>query len=571
MIAGVRLPGWAVLRRLPVQIVLLMTLALFPLGMISLYQTGKVIAEARVLNRASLMERTIAAGAAERDLIQKALGAAQGLGMAAVALPAVECAALLTRFVAAEPSFAAARYHDGDGRLLCQSQGASLTAAPGADPGAVQIHVAADAEGAGLILVSHPVSRDGRHAGAVSIAIPAREADAALRPDPAETARDGLRIALINADGALLAASHGLMQAGAYLPRDLEPGMLLARSDTTFDGVAHNGDHRVFAISTVEPGRAALVGSWPVRAGLGAAYGPAALAPMVLPVLMWFAGMLVAWIGLQRLVVRHVTALRSGMRRYALGELSGGRIELDNPPAELREAERAFNRMVLLLAQADAQQEQDLRDKEVLLQEVHHRVKNNLQLIGSIINMQARKTDSAEAKRLLDSLRTRVRGLASMHRTFSNEPTMAAVGAGALVRALVADIASVSDNPTLRVDTDLQPVTLLPDQAVPLAMLLAETMTNAVKYAGPDSVAGTRITVALHQAPEGRATLSVTNTLSGPVSQGAEQQAGDGLGTRLIRAFEQQLGGKGQIVSDSQQYSYSLTFPIRQSAPETRP
>ena len=553
MIAGIRLPDWAGTRRLPVRLVLLMTLALFPLGVISLIQTGSVIAEARALNRASLMERTIAAGADQRDLIQHALGAAQGLGHGVGAVSQADCDAMLTAFVADHPSFVAAQYHGADGTAMCSSANASVLPAPGMDRMAIHVHAGADKDGARLILVNHPVDTG----GAVSIAIPAALADTRLR---ATDEQDGLRIGIVNAQGALLAASHGPLEAGAYLSRDKATPDLLNQQGSTFDGIAINGNNRVFAVAPLISGQLVLVGSWPYDTGLGAAFGASALAPMILPVLMWFTGMGVAYFGLRRLVVRHIRALQAAMQRFAVGELRSGRLSLDNPPTELRQAERAFNRMVVLLARAEAQQEQDLRDKEVLLKEVHHRVKNNLQLIGSIINMQTRQTDNSEAQRMLRSLAIRVRGLAAMHRTVSDEPQTGTVDAAELVRTLVSDITGMSDATELAVETALDPVMLLPDQAVPLSMLVAETMTNAIKYCGTGPDGTVRITVKLRRDSGKTVTYSVSNTTDDCGDSDNSTAKGDGLGSRLIRAFQQQLGGQANTVAEAGTFTYEIAF-----------
>lgn len=559
------------LRRLPVQLIVLLTLALFPLGVISLYQTGEVLEEARERNRATLMERTVAAGMRERELIQRAAGASQALGLAVVGMTVDACGAALDRFIASDGDFLSARFHAVDGRLVCQSGGAAQAErgrlSPVVEPAetSISIRPASESFGTAVIRVTRPVRDNGTLVGFISLSIPLRIAEALIATSQRETG-DNLRLAVVARDGVVIASSHESPGSGGYLPRAMSAGMLFDLQGATFEAEAGNGERRVFAVSRMIDGQAALVGSWPQRAALGQDWTLATLTPLVFPILMWVMGTVVAYFGLQRLVIRHITALRSAMRQLALGELRSGRIELANPPEELRETERAFNRMVFLLAQAEAKQEQDLRDKEVLLKEVHHRVKNNLQLIGSIMNMQARSARTPEARRVLDSLRSRVRGLATMHRTLYSSPEMTTVQSGAMVESLVKDLAGGAAQRRMDVITRLEPVELYPDQAVPLSMLVAETVTNAVKYVGrrPDGVA--RIEVDLDHDDRGLVTLTVENTKGSALtaSSDEEEAAGDGLGARLITAFAQQLHGKFEVIETDDSYRFILQFQRRE-------
>ncbi|SDX87505.1 sensor histidine kinase [Citreimonas salinaria] len=570
---GLELRVRTFLRRLPVQLIALLTLALFPLGVISLYQTGVVLEEARERNRATLMERTVAAGTLARELIQRASGASQALGSAVVGMDIGACAEALDRFVAADGDFLSARFHAVDGRLLCQSRGtgpaeraAVSRLGPDIQPAEMEISIrpASESYGTPVIRVARPVRDDGGLIGFISLSIPLRIAEALIATSQRATGNN-LRLAVVARDGVVLASSHESAGNGGYLPRAMSAETLFELQGATFEAEAGNGETRVFAVSRMINGQAALVGSWPQRAVLGQDWTLATLAPLIFPILMWVIGTIVAYFGLQRLVIRHITALRSAMRQLALGELRGGRIELENPPEELRETERAFNRMVLLLAQAEAKQEQDLRDKEVLLKEVHHRVKNNLQLIGSIMNMQARNARTPEARRVLDSLRNRVRGLATMHRTLYSSPEMTTVQADAMVETLVSDLAGGAAQRRVDVVTRLDPVELYPDQAVPLSMLVAETVTNAVKYVGRREDGVARIEVDLAHDESELVVLTVENTKGSDlhVSDDGAESSGDGLGARLIKAFEQQLHGRSEVVESSDSYRFVLRFHRR--------
>jgi len=261
-------------------------------------------------------------------------------------------------------------------------------------------------------------------------------------------------------------------------------------------------------------------------------------------------------------VVRHVRQLRSAMRKFALGERNAGALELKDPPEELAETERAFNRMSLIIAEAEAQQDDDLRDKEVLLREVHHRVKNNLQLIASIMNMQARNTQSAEAKEILASLQRRVRGLALLHRSLYVTPDMTSIDSAELVETVVDDVSQVASIDQLEVTTNLDSFPVYPDQAVPLAMLVAEALTNAFKYAGLPNEGAKQIKVTMDASAGDTVLLKVWNSRATEQNGFGETMRSDGLGNRLMAAFVTQL--EGTLKSDVAEGSYELTvsFPI---------
>ena len=558
------------LRSLPVQLVGLMSLALLPLGLISLYQTRSVLEEARTLNRASLKGRTIEAAMAERELIQEALGAAQGLSAAISLDDAGGCTALMKRFVDLHPQFIHAGFVRADGVMECSSAGVvrdfagtpEYRAAIAADGRSVEINRRGAITGRSVVLVRYQLRLGNEVLGYTTISIPHSVANALMTTQESGA---GLLLATINRNGELVSASGSIDDAQSFLPREVPLQELFRRAGETFDAVSGDGTSRVFSVSSMVPGDVVLVGSWP---GINP-WRPESLwrgwVSLTFPVLMWAAGILVAYFGVQRLVIRHIGALRSAMRKYALGDLEGGRLELDNPPEELQDTERAFNRMVLFLAQAEAQKEQDLRDKEVLLREVHHRVKNNLQLIASIMNMQGRAARTPEARQMLAGLQRRVRGLAMLHRTLYTSPEYTTVDAEELIDALVKDLTSAAGIPGVEITMQIEPVRLFPDQAVPLSMLLAEALTNAIKHVGasrPDTEPLLSITLD-KDAASNRAVLAIENTKGAPPKEDASNPQIQGLGSRLMAAFVSQLEGVAHVEETSDIYRYEVAFILR--------
>lgn len=552
-------------RRMTPQLVALLTVAILPLGLISVYQSRAVLDEAEELNRAALLAETEAAAASERELIYEALGAAQGLSVLHFEDSWDDCRAALAEFVTHHPRFGFAGFATPDGRVVCAARGAAEKIA--ASPAMQRIM---EAEGPhiellsedlpadnALVLVADAARRGPVIVGHVLISIPSSLADALLSEQAAEME---LRLATINSKGRVISATGGQGAASGFLPAGLEGRDLFDRAGQTFLADSAAGDLRVFAVSEIVPGTAAIVGSWPSERAAGSLAAWRARLWVVFPLLMWLVGMAVAVLGLHRLAIRHVSALSRAMTQHAEGRLAGGRIELDNPPEELKAAETAFNRMILLLSEAEARQEQDLRDKEVLLREVHHRVKNNLQLIASIMNMQARKTTSPEAQRILGDLQRRVRGLAVLHRRLYTRPDTATVDGAELVRTLLDEVGQTAADLDIR--TQLDPVELYPDQAMPLSMLFSEVMTNAVKYVGrPEGGGPARIDIDLAALEDGRVRLRIDNTLGAPVIPAEDiDRAGGGLGSTLMSAFVSQLEGRASQCEEDGLFRYEVTF-----------
>ncbi len=553
-------------KRLITRLVLLMTLALLPLGLISISQTKVVVEEAEALSRASLLGRTRDVASEERRLVQNALGAAQGMASVALALDPEQCTQAMQRLVADTPDFIFAGFVPLNGQMTCSSAGETvdLTRIPGfeseirRDGPFVQINPNGAVTNRPVLIVSQPVRNENGVQGRMTISIPHWIADESLDD---QTPVEGLKIASFNSEGQIIAATHGIASAQAYLPADIALADLPERNGETFRALANDGRERLFAITALVDGTLYLVGSWPADTASGGSAVLGDTAPALFPALMWLAGMGVAVLGLQHLVLRHLSDLRSAMRQFALGERNRDGLTLKNPPQEFEDAARAFNRMAFILTEAEARQEADLRDKEVLLREVHHRVKNNLQLIASIMNMQMRRARSQEARQLLAGLQQRVRGLAMLHRTLYTTTEVTTIDSRDLIETVVADASNLIPDCQMEVVTDLASFPLYPDQAVPLSMLVAEALTNAFKYSDTTRLHDP-VRVVLEEHGANIARLTVTN----PVAEGQEQDAedmGDGLGSQLLKAFIRQLDGTADSKARDGHFVFDITFERR--------
>nr|WP_255571869.1 sensor histidine kinase [Celeribacter sp. PS-C1] len=251
------------------------------------------------------------------------------------------------------------------------------------------------------------------------------------------------------------------------------------------------------------------------------------------------------------------------MRKFAATRRHDERRKDPGLPRELREIERAWHDLAETVIRDEAELEDTIHDKSVLLKEVHHRVKNNLQLIASIVNMKVRKAKTPEARFALKEVQGRVMSIATVHRSLYETTTEGRVRADQLLRSTVGKLvdAGVGNEVKLENTQTYEPITLYPDQAVPLSLLATEATTNALKYVGRPADALPCVDVSLTRLEPEIARLSVSNSKGTPLLP-PEQVSGTGLGTSLIQAFAQQLGGQLKVEDEEGRYSVVVDFPI---------
>lgn len=184
---------------------------------------------------------------------------------------------------------------------------------------------------------------------------------------------------------------------------------------------------------------------------------------------------------------------------------------------------------------------QALIAKDAVIMEVHHRVKNTIQMVGNLLSLQARASYSAEVRTALEDCHERLNVLAKVHELLYRSASSAqeilmpsllqAVG-----DALRQAFADMSDRVELHVTSDQ--IVLPADDAIPMILLANEVITNAYKHAFPDGASG-EITVFLRCLPNNTVLLQITDH-----GIGIRSNAETGLGLKLIRSFSAQLRGK---------------------------
>jgi chemotaxis protein methyltransferase CheR len=197
----------------------------------------------------------------------------------------------------------------------------------------------------------------------------------------------------------------------------------------------------------------------------------------------------------------------------------------------------------------------------VLMQELVHRVKNNLQLIASMVAIETRRHKSGEGKAALERVSHRIEALGALYSKLQTAGSVEAIDAAAYLDGLCRDlIASVNNGGTaISLKTDIESTLLPTERAIPIGLIVNELVTNAIKYAFPPNTMGT-VLVRFKREP-GKLRLTIADDGKGV----DPQRADSGLGSRLVESFAQQLGGQLEREVGNQGTTVHLILPSPES------
>lgn len=191
-----------------------------------------------------------------------------------------------------------------------------------------------------------------------------------------------------------------------------------------------------------------------------------------------------------------------------------------------------------------------LQQRDILLREVYHRVKNNLQVIDSLLVMQARRLTDPDAKAALKSLRKRVFALGLVHHQLMGSANLRSFDVAPFLKELSENIVEGGADADIHLTVDAAPLDVGLDFAVPMGLLVTELVTNALKHAFPDRAGN--VSVSLRRGEDGKVTLVVADDGQGQAPPDASaSQSRPGLGTGIIAGLVEQLGGTMTTRSDN--------------------
>jgi two-component sensor histidine kinase len=204
-----------------------------------------------------------------------------------------------------------------------------------------------------------------------------------------------------------------------------------------------------------------------------------------------------------------------------------------------------FGVIFILAFQYRARQEylntsRSLKEKESLLKEIHHRVKNNLQIITSLLSIQSRRTSNKEAQDLFDICANRVRSMGLIHEKLYQSKDLGHINARTYFTDLIKGISETIKSPgNIVYKTEIDELNLTMDTAIPCGLIINELTTNSIKHAFDGS--GGTITIRLKMIDKTRAILSVEDNGRGMVNHSFKTS--ESLGMTLVESLANQLEG----------------------------
>ena len=553
----------------------LLTIALTPIGAIAVYQNSVLSKE--VSNRASdeLLNDTASAVSDVRRLFESAFGAAEALGRTSSTLTSspAACTRLFQRFVGERDQYSFAGILPANGRITCSSMVEELDASADDRLDAIfedaKPFVSAipngTASGRPVIMIGHPVFESGALRHFVVVSIPRKRL---YEDDPRFEETGALSITTYNNNGQVLLTSD-FVDSLTSRPANRALSELTRQGGVVFSDETQDGEKRVYSAVPIYGSFVYAIAGWPPSM----IASPSPLAVWLFPVVMWLATLGVTYLALNRLVIRHVRMLGRQMRRFARNRTLPELGVDDDQPAEILAMHTTFRSMAEEILQDEAELENAIHEKNGLIREVHHRVKNNLQLIASIMNMQIRKSRNSETSMVVRRLQDRVLGLAAIHRQMYQAQSMADIPVDRLLDEALRQTINLDPSGKISYTRELVPLHLNSDQAVPLALLASEATLNAVKYVSADEGERPWIQVELKHLEDDQYELNVANSKAraAPAASQSDEAQATGLGTQLMRAFASQLEGRLAVEDDEGVFRVTLTFNAKEIEAEFLP
>jgi two-component sensor histidine kinase len=202
------------------------------------------------------------------------------------------------------------------------------------------------------------------------------------------------------------------------------------------------------------------------------------------------------------------------------------------------------------------------------INEIHHRVKNNLQVVVSLFSLQADRTTQPQVLDMLGVMQNRVRAIAYLHEPLYSTDNFSTIHFGEYLNTFVRDLHdSYGLGSRVKVQLSLADLALAISDAVPLALICNELVSNALKYAFPNNRRG-KISVGLQYSSRAAQNdesefceLQIRDDGIG-LPQETDLSTAESMGFHLVRVLTQQLHGRVEVHSDNEGTSVSISFPL---------
>jgi len=274
---------------------------------------------------------------------------------------------------------------------------------------------------------------------------------------------------------------------------------------------------------------------------------------LLLPVMMWVAAALITWLLVSRLLIRPLRRLERVVRNYQPGQ---GPLDFPRklgPATEIQQLRDAFGRAIARVDESERNMAGALEGQRRLVREVHHRVKNNLQVVASLLNIHGRGAETADARAAYAGISRRVGALSVVHRNhFAEMEENRGIALRPLLSELAAELRAGAPEPArgLTIELDLDTVYTTQDAAVAVAFLITEIVEFAMLHAPSDP-----IEISLRRTSELTARLTLSSAILVPEDETEPEKI----------QFERIVGGLAKQLRsnlDRMLGRYSVEIPV---------
>ncbi|WP_435521133.1 sensor histidine kinase PhyK [Brevundimonas faecalis] len=277
---------------------------------------------------------------------------------------------------------------------------------------------------------------------------------------------------------------------------------------------------------------------------------------LLLPLAAWLTAFLAVMLLSERIIIRWLAYLERIAAIYARGRFSVRPVQAERAPAEIRVLARTLGVLGDNITRRDQALLDSLDEKDALMREIHHRVKNNLQIISSLLSMQQRAVSDPAARAALGDTRQRITALALIYRTLYQSDDIRAADSRAFLSELVGQLIAgeATRGPLVTSAVEADQLVIDPDKLAPVALWLVEAVSNAQKHA----FAGRGGDLQVRFKVQGDTSVLEVQD-DGP---GVSEDDAAGVGRTLMTAFAKQLRGQAEIIDAPGGGSIArLTFP----------
>lgn len=538
-------------------------LALMPLGVLSVVQTRAALDQVDSTTLAGVGGAALQAVRSQIDEINEAQVSARVLAsvLSPSANPGASCMDRVASLAKQIPQATLVAFIPMSGLMTCSSTGTvydfkddplfqGLIAKPLPK---VVYNPHGPVSGTAVVGVSHPVfDSSGTQVGIVAISL----SYTSVAPDDYTDSLALWRpsyLATFLSDGTVLLSSDPDRPLAEVVPAAVDLTQLTRLADRPAYVDDAQGRHILSVVTVTKD--LYLLSIWQREAGTFLQRA-SAFTPYLLPVLTWIAALVAAGFASSRLVVRHVRALSRSMTNYVSTKQRLMIPDLAGAPDEIQRLHAAYEGLIRTIEQEEAELQNLLVDKDVLIREVNHRSGNSLQIIASIMRMYRRETSDLKLRAVLDGLINRVIALSSTHTSLYALSGQRDVAMDVVLANVVKRLKEIHGVALGVASKRLQPIRMEAQAVVPLALALAEAV--GCYFSKPD-LGRDAVVVDLSET-EGTIRLRI----EGPAVPQLRPETTDGLlalPQRMLRQFAAQLFGTVSIHIDGDQAAVDLVFP----------